>query len=165
MIRWFAVSIFGLISTGVIWAFIARHKFNVKFKFWWLNYTKDGDFGEEKWRKDKGLKDKSIWTAMRWWWRNHSWEYISLFNPPWYAGKVDKDKNGKDIFRTIYSSVKDNEEYGRFTRAHKKDKNYGIKFIAYQIDQKVYFQFSAACRFIQIHMGSGGRRYRFNIKF
>jgi hypothetical protein len=157
MIAWNIVSFVGFFSTGVIWAFVAKHYFDVKFRFWWLNDTEDGDYGADwfmpKWKR-------SWFTAFCWWFRNHSWNFITYeFTPVWENGKAD-------AFRTIWKwRVVDNEEYGRYTRAHKKDKNYGIKFIAYRIGETVEFQFSAACRIFQLHIGAGGDRYRFNWKF
>ncbi len=150
MVRWFCVSLFGFLSGGVIIAFILKHKFNWKFKFWWLNDTPDGDFGADWWLKEKGLKP-GLWSAFLWFWRNHSYNYYLRFKPGWKGGEADD-------FKTIKNTVKGN----RWRRASKE--NPGVKYIAYKIDGKVYCQWSFANKFIQIQLG-GGSEYRFRVKF
>jgi hypothetical protein len=167
MIKWNLVSITGVLSTVVIWNFILKNYLGYKGKMATCNDTEptfiEGDFGANWWLEKKGLKP-SIWSAILWWLRNHSWNYISRFNPVWKAGSVDKNIHGKDEFKTIKGTVKQGKN-GRFTRAHKKKKVYGTSYIAYRIDGKVYCQYSHANKFFQIQAGAGGERYRFNIKF
>lgn len=159
MILWNLTSLVGILTGGVVVAFIAKHHFGSKFQFWWLNDTEDGDWGAEWWLRDYGYK-KGYWSAINWWFRNHSWNFItSAFTPKWRKGKVD-------VFREVFRrGVIPTEEYGRFTRADKKTKNYGIKLIAYRIDDVVEFQFSFACKWINVHLGAGGERYRFRMQF
>ena len=44
---YFFVWAIGFISTAVVWAFILKHVFKVKWKMWLLNDTVDGDFGAD----------------------------------------------------------------------------------------------------------------------
>lgn len=158
MIKWNAISFFGFISTAVIWAFVLKHVFKVKRDFWLLNDTVDGDFGAEWWLKEKGLKP-SLWSAFQWWFRNHSWNYIRKFNPPWNAGQTEE-------FQVIKNTLsKTDPDYGKFTRADKKNQIYGTNYIAYRIDGEVYCQYSHANRLFTFQIGSGGDRQRFKFYF
>jgi len=141
MIRWFAVSLFGFFSGGLFVAFVLKYNCKVKFKFWWLNDTEDGDF----------KYGTGFFNVIKWWLRNHSWNYIRQFKPGWDAGEADE-------FKTIKNTVKGN----RWRRASRE--NPGTKHIAYKIDGKTYCQWSYANKLMSIQLG-GGSEYRLRMKF
>jgi len=148
---WWYLTIYGLV---VPFNFLLKYGFKVK-NLWFFNDTKDGDFGADWWIKKYNYENKSKFTRfILWWKRNIVWNFIRQFKPYWKGGEAED-------FRTIKSTVKDSEKYGRWTRADKE--NQGIKYIAYKIDGKVYCQWSFANKLIQIQLG-GGSEYRFRIK-
>lgn len=161
ILNWTSLSMLAFFSTAVIWAHILKHVFKVKIKFWILNYTVDGDYGADWWLEEKGYKKRNLWTAFLWWWRNHSWEWISFFNPPWKAGEVDRDEKGNDIFETIKSTITTYKN-GRFSRASKNNK--GVHAIAYKINGEVFCQYSKANWLYTIQIGTGGSEWRFRAK-
>lgn len=154
------VSMVGFLTTGVIWAHIAKHVFHSKFKFWWLNDTPDGDYGPS-WFME-GFP-RGIITAFFWWLRNHSWNFYYTHIPEWKAGSVDRI-NGESQFRSIKRTITKETEYGRFTKASKADGIYGTNYFAYQINGRTYFNYSYANKYITIQLGAGGNEYRFWIK-
>lgn len=173
MLNWTSFSILGFFSTAVIWAHILRDIFKVKRKFLLLNYTKDGDFGDPNIMLEKGFGYKENtpkffkwWIrhcgAFYWWIRNHSWEFITRFIPEWKAGEVDKDENGKELFKTIKSTIDLSGKKGRFSRAGKENK--GVHYIAYVINGRTYAQYSKANWLYTLELGTGGDRYRFIFK-
>lgn len=163
VIYWDVIYFWGLhsfgafISTAVIWDFISKNYLGSKVWYASMNDTEDGDFGSEKWRKEKGYK-KNWWAAFNWWFRNICWNYISQFNPPWYAGEVQE-------FLTITDTLTSKDEYGRFTRADKTKGIYGTHHIAYRIDGQVYTQWSHANKVFHLQIGTGGSEYRFRMKW
>lgn len=167
MFRWNFVSALGLLSFGVVLAFIAKHVFQVKFKFWWLNDTPDGDFGGQWWLDREGLKPGTR-SAIRWWFRNHSWNYISKFNPDWKDGEVDI-VNGKEEVEILHCDVDVSRFDDLFFHWMTREDGIGTIYIAYRINGRVYCRFSQVKkdwlgRLVQIQRGAGGRRYRYNKK-
>jgi hypothetical protein len=159
MIRWILVSLIGILSGGLVISFILKNYLGVKYKFWWLNDTLDGDFGADWWLKEKGLK-KGIWSAISWFGRNHSWNYISQFKPHWNAGKIDEFL----VIENTINCILSRNRITKWTRADKEKKIYGKNYIAYRIDGKTYCQWSYACKWFHIQLGAGGSEYRFRIK-
>ena len=68
ILHWNAVSITGFLSGVVIANFILKNYLGYKGKLATCNDTKDGDYGAERWLKDKGLKP-SLWSAFLWWFK------------------------------------------------------------------------------------------------
>lgn len=169
-VKWFSFSALGVLTTGVFWAYFLKHVVKIKFKFWWLNDTVDGDHGGEQWLKDKNLK-KGFWTTIKWWIRNHSWNFIYKYLPFWKNGEVDRNAEGKDFFRVIlctipYHQMLDNNgKYNRFTKANKKEGVYGINYYAYKINGITYCNYSYASPKIEKQFGAGGNEWRCWIKF
>ena len=161
MLNWTSFSILGFFSTAVIWAFILKHYLKVKREFLLLNDTVDGDLGAAWWLKVKNLKP-GLWSAFRWWLRNHSWNFIRLFNPAWKAGEVDRDPQGRDLFEVIKSTINTSGENGRFSRADKH--NRGVYYIAYKINGKTYAQYSRANWLFTFQIGTGGSEWRYRLQ-
>jgi hypothetical protein len=167
MLRWNLVTLTGLLSGVVVCNFILKNYLGYKGKMATCNDTEptfiEGDFGANWWLKENNLKP-GLWSAFRWFWRNHSWNFISRFNPPWKGGAVDINEFGEEEFLVIESTVKQTKEYGRWTRANKAAGIYGVNHIAYRINGRVMCQYSKATKTYQIQKGAGGRRYRMNVK-
>jgi hypothetical protein len=140
---------------------LLKYKFKVK-NLWLFNDTVDGDFGSEEWLKEKGYK-KGIWSAILWWLRNISWNFIRGFIPEWKNGEVDKDLEGNDIFAVIKNTLTRTTDYGRWTRASGKDNIFGTNYIAFQINGKRYCQYSYANKYITLQLGAA-TEYRFRFK-
>jgi len=156
-IVYFLVWFSGFISTAVIWAFILKHVFKVKIKFWLLNDTVDGDFGAGWWLRREGLTH-GLWSAFRWWWRNKAWNFYIRSVPEWNAGKVDE-------FWVIKDTIKfSNRTDGRFTKANIDKGIYGINYYCYKLNGKVFCNYSKATPSIEMQFGAGGQEYRNWIK-
>ena len=158
---YFFVWSIGFISTAVIWAFILKHVFKVKWKIWLLNDTVDGDFGADWWLRREGLKP-GLWSAFRWWWRNKAWNFYIRSVPKWNAGEVDE-------FRMIKLTILDEQMYqyamyNRFTKANKEKEIYGINYYCYKLNGKVFCNYSKASPSIEMQFGAGGQEYRNWIK-
>ena len=149
-IVYFLVWFSGFISTAVIWAFILKHVFKVKIKFWLLNDTVDGDFGADWWLRREGLKP-GLWSAFRWWWRNKAWNFYIRSVPEWNGGEVD------DFW---YLKRVD----GKFTKANKDKEIYGINYYCYRLNGKVFCNYSKATPSIEMQFGAGGNEWRNWIK-
>lgn len=170
MIKWFSLSVFGIVSTLVIWQFIFKNILHVKGNYIFMNNTKDGDYGATWWLEEKGLTP-GILSAIRWWFRNHSWNYIRKHLPEWNGGQVDKDKYGNDEFLVIQLTIPkeqmydDAGRYNRFTKANTSKNIYGINYYAYKINDKVFFNYSKANSLMEIQRGAGGNEFRWWLKF
>ena len=157
MDRWFLVWFFGFFSGLVIIAHILKHVLKVKTKFWLLNDTVDGDYGADWWLKREGLKH-SLYSAFRWWWRNRAWNYFILKVPEWNGGQADE-------FRVLECTMKlDDMDQGRWTKASKKHRIYGINYYCYRLNGKVFCNYSEATPKIEKQFGAGGNEYRQWIK-
>jgi len=154
---YFLVWSIGFISTAVIWAFILKHVFKVKIKFWLLNDTVDGDFGADWWLQREGLKP-GLWSAFRWWWRNKAWNFYLRSVPEWNAGKVYEFWYIKNTIK-LYERVD-----GRFTKANKDKEIYGINYYCYRLNGKVFCNYSKASPSIEMQFGAGGNEWRMWIK-
>lgn len=163
MLRWFMVSLTSVLSFVVIANFILKNYLGYKQEMATCNDTSDGDFGNKKWLKKKGLKP-SVYSAFLWWLINHSWNYIRQFVPNWNGGEVDKNSKGKDIFIAVKNTLTKITDYGRWTRASAKDGIFGTSYIVFKIEGVTYFQYSHANRYFTIQLG-GGSEYRFRFKF
>ena len=162
--KWNLVSIVGFLSGGVVIAFILKHLFKVKFEFWWLNDTVDGDFGSTDWLKDNDTGFKLL-NAFLWWWRNHNWNYISKYNPDWEKGENERYKILSNTTGVHYSQLED----GLYTWLTKDFKKEAKLYVAYRINGKVYCRYSEVYkdvlgRWHQTQKGAGGRRYKLNLK-
>lgn len=158
---WFLVYSIGFFSGLVILCHFLKHQCNVKWKFWLLNDTVDGDYGADWWLEKKGLKP-SLWSAFCWWWRNKAYNFYLLFAPQWNAGQVDE-------FRLLKLTIDDidmynGNRYNRFTKAVKEDAIYGINYYAYRINGVVYCNYSNATEKRDTQFGAGGNEWRFFIK-
>ncbi len=151
----FTISVLGFPFLPI--ALILKYKFGVK-GIWLLNDTKDGDFGDPKELEKSGHTNKPKWFKFIWWWKeNHSWNFILLFNPPWYGGEVEK-------FLTIKNTL---ESTDRFDWANKDEKNYGVNHCYYGIDGLVYGRFSYASPtglIKELQLGAAGNRYKLRLK-
>jgi len=177
MIKWNLVSFFGFISTAVIWAFILKHVFKVKTKFWLLNDTEgdfdSGDFGAEWWLEDNDT-GFLISNAIKWWFRNHSWNYISKYNPEWNNGEneeylIIKNTVGNEINQYHKDFDKEKWENGIYSWLKKDIEKECELYVAYRINGVVYCRYSKVRkdwtgRWRQYQKGVGGRRYRLNRK-
>ena len=147
----------GFISTAVIWAFILKHVFKIKWKMWLLNDTVDGDFGADWWLRREGLKP-GIWSAFRWWFRNKAWNFYRLDVPEWNGGEVDE-------FWVIKNTIEFSDRTdGRFTKANIDKGIYGINYYCYKLNGKVFCNYSKASPSIEMQFGAGGQEYRNWIK-
>lgn len=171
MRKWFGRSFLAFISTAVIWDFISKNYLGSKKWYSSMNDTPDGDFGNEEWLEEKGLK-KSWYSAFRWWFRNHSWNYISQYNPEWKAGEVDLTEEGQEMFLILSNTtgklIEDLPD-GIFTWLTRDMKIEGELYVAYRINGKVYCRYSKVWkdwfgRWRQYQKGAGGERYRLNRK-
>lgn len=149
---------------GIFVALFLRHVCKVKFKFWWLNYTADGDFGSKKWLEDNDSGFLII-NFIKWWFRNHSWEFISKYNPDWKAGENDKYKIIINTTGVHYSQLED----GLYTWLTKDFKKEAKLSVAYRVNGKVFCRYSHVYRDVlgrwhQTQKGAGGRRYKLNLK-
>ncbi len=167
MFRWNFVSAVGLLTLGVVVAFVLKHVFQVKFKFWWLNDTVDGDWGAQWWLDREGLKPGTR-SAIRWWFRNHSWNYISKFNPDWKGGSVDI-VNGEPELKILYCNVDIKRFKDGIFHWMTREDGIGKISIAYRIHGNVYCRYSEVKkdrfgRLVQIQRGAGGRRYKMERK-
>lgn len=153
---WFLVWFFGFISGSVIVAHYLKHVLDVKMKFWLLNDTVDGDYGEEEWLDNKGY-EPGLWSAFCWWWRNKAWNFLNRTKPHWAGGKADS-------FRTVKNTIVKLVD-GRWTKANKKHKIYGLNFFFFRLKGKVFFNFSYANKFIEVQFGAGGNEWRCWVKF
>ncbi|AVR43788.1 hypothetical protein C7S20_00040 [Christiangramia fulva] len=184
ILKWNLVSFFGFITTAVIWAFILKHVFKVKTKFWLLNDTKDGDWGDPKELAKKRLLLKENAPALFkwfikldgaiWWWlRNHSWNYISRYKPEWNGGSNE----GFEIIKNttpfsneyIISRKGIFEQKGIYTWLTKHMKIEGELEVAYIVNGKLECRYSKVWKDIfgrwhQKQKGSGGQYYRCNRK-
>ena len=156
-IVYFLVWFSGFISGLVIISHIIKHVFKVKIKFWLLNDTVDGDYGADWWLKREGLKP-GLWSAFRWWWRNKAWNFYTRTVPEWDAGRVDK-------FRVIELTISDIQmyemgRYNRFKKANKSKGIYGINYYCYQLNGKVFCNYSEATPNKEKQFGAGGNEWR-----
>lgn len=129
-----------------------------------MNNTPDGDFGNEEWLEEKGLK-KSWYSAFRWWFRNHSWNYISQFNPEWKDGENEEYR----IIKNTTGVKAENLPDGIYTWLTRDMKIEGELYVAYRINGKVYCRYSKVWkdwlgRWRQFQKGAGGERYKLNRK-
>jgi len=174
MRMWFLVWFFGFISSAVLWAFILKHAFKVKWKMWLLNDTVDGDFGTDSWiaavNAKKGIKafrtlfglfklKRGLYSAWLWWWRNHAWNYLMLTVPEWEGGSVDEFRQ---IELTIpYDQMFDSKgRYNRFTKASMSKEIYGINNYCYRLNGKVFCNYSEASPRKEKQRGAGGNEWR-----
>lgn len=155
IIRWFLVSVTGLLSGVVIANFILKNYLGYKGKLATCNDTKDGDFAPD-WFMPKFKR--SIITTICWWFRNHSWNFLNAEVPEWDHGKVDEFKI---IELTIeYESMKEDNRYNKFTKANKNKGIYGINHYAYRLNGKVFVNYSKATEKRETQLGAGGNEWR-----
>lgn len=165
MVKWFWVSFFGFWSTLVIWEFVFKNLLKIPGFYIFMNDTKDGDYGAQWWLDEKGLSP-SIWSAVLWWIRNHSWNYIRKYLPEWDGGRVDKDKDGEDEFEHLILTIEEEDmkdskgRHNRFMKASSRKGIYGINYYVYRLNGKVFFNYSRATPFLTIQIGAGGNEYR-----
>lgn len=155
MISWFLVSLFGF--PLLPFAYILKYKFGVK-GLWLLNDTVDGDFGDPDVLKEYGRSNKSKLSNFIWWWfRNHSWNYISKFNPEWEGGKT------KDFLIIKTTLTREQILNNPFQWCTKKGVH-GLHYIAYRINGKVYCRYSEANAKRERIFGAGGDRFKLKIR-
>lgn len=138
--------------------FLLKYVFGVK-GIWFFNDTVDGDFGSEGELRKAGYLDKPKWFRFIWWWfRNHSWNYISRYNPPWNNGQAEE-------FRIISSTVIPEDEPNHPLRWTWCGKNgvHGFHYIAARINGEVVCRYSRASKNNQVKIGAGGDRYIFHL--
>lgn len=132
-----------------------------------MNDTEDGDFGAVWWLLDNNLKP-SWYSAFRWWFRNHSWNYISQFNPEWNEGD---NEEFRILTNTIGEDLFDRDTWpdGIYTWLTRDMKIEAELYVAYRINGKVYCRYSKVWkdklgRWKQFQKGAGGDRYKLNRK-
>lgn len=169
MVKWFLVSLFGFWSTLVVWEFVFKNVLKIPGYYVFMNDTKDGDYGADWWLEDKGLKP-GLLSALLWWKRNHSWNYIMRYPPSWAGGSVDRDENGDDEFLILELTIPEEQmydskgRYNRFTKASSTKGILGVNHFVYRLDGKVWFNYSKATKYYKVQFGAGGNEYRYHIK-
>ena len=127
---------------------------------WFFNDTVDGDFGDPKILKEYGHENKSKLFRFVWWWfRNHSWNFISEYNPPWNRGLAED-------FRIIESTLipldaTDHEL--RWTWCERKGVH-GVHKIAARINGEVVCRYSEADAKKEKLFGAGGDRFKLKVR-
>lgn len=148
----------GFFTGLVILCHFLKHVCNVKMKFWLLNDTVDGDYGEEEWLEDKGY-EPGLWSAFCWWWRNKAWNFLNRTKPAFKSGEADE-------FDTVINTIpKYQRRDGRWTKANKKHKIYGKNYFYFRLKGRVYFNCSSATKNVEKQFGAGGNEWRCWMKF
>jgi len=170
---WFLVWFFGFISGLVIVAHIFKHVFKVKWKMWLMNDTVDGDYGTDDFIDSVNNKKgwdafmtlfglfkmhKGLYSAFWWWWRNKAWNFYTRTVPEWDAGRVDKFR----VMKLTIPDIKmyDKGRYNRFKKANKSKGIYGINYYCYQLNGKVFCNYSEATPNKEKQFGAGGNEWR-----
>ncbi len=176
-IQWVFIYLSGFFSAFVIICHFLKHVCKVRFKFWLLNDTKDGDYGTDAWLRlinsKKGIKafrtlfglfelKKGLYSAFLWWWRNKAWNFYYLRKPYWNAGKVDEFRVLKCTMDKI--DMMDKDVFNPFTKASKEDAIFGINHYAYRLNGKVFVSYSSATERKEKQFGAGGNEWRFWVK-
>lgn len=162
LLKWFSLSFFGVVTGMLFIDFYRRHYLGKNDNSPFLNYTKDGDFGAEWWLEREGL-EPGLWSAILWWIRNHSWEYIISFLVP---STSDKNKIHV-IYPEGLNDIEKRDVYADLMQWSDRSKGiFGMRYIFYtgELEDGTVVdcaRFSYANKFFTFQIGSGGDRYKF----
>lgn len=156
----FSLSFFGYPLMPL--AILGKYVFGIK-EIWLLNDTKDGDFGDFKWklktlRKYKRVKAKwlkNIILFILWFFRNHSWNFYRKFIPDHNAGEVHE-------YEKRINTTGNNVVLQWCTRAGTHGKDYTL-FRVFP-DGKLFFRWSKANAKKERWFGAGGSEYKMRMK-
>ena len=135
-------------------AYLCKYELKTNAFSWFLNSTEDGDYGAAWWRNREGIEDKDFWVAMRWWYRNPTWDFRMLLKPKWTG----------DVFHTYTKKNTLEDKTNALAWATRDDGIYGTNHVYYIVDGTLYGRYSHAAPGFEFQAGSGGDMWRFRVK-